>query len=104
MPWVGGMAWDTAGAWDLGDSGFHPHSDVSCLSEPARMEPMGDAGTEALLPTQVKSQLLHLCYFHQIPWAQFVFDDRRHVACNTLTDMDRRGCHPRRNQMQGGMS
>lgn len=33
--WVEGMAWDTAGAWDLGDSGFHPRSDVSCLSEPA---------------------------------------------------------------------
>lgn len=51
------------------------------------MEPMGDAGTEALLPTQVKSWLLHLCSFHQIPWAQFVFNGRRHAACNTLTDV-----------------
>jgi len=59
--WVGGMAWDTAGAWHLGDSGFHPHSDMSCLSEPAQIAPMGDPGTEVLLPTQVKSQLLHLC-------------------------------------------
>lgn len=44
-----GMAWDTAGAWDRGDSGSHPHSDMSCLSEPAQMKPMGDAGTEAPL-------------------------------------------------------
>lgn len=89
------VAWDTAGAWDLGNSGFQPRSDVSCLSEPARMEPVGDAGTEALLPTQVKSWLLHLCYFHQIPWAQFVFNDGRRVVCNMLTDVDRQGCHPR---------
>lgn len=40
----GRMAWDTAGAWDLGDSGSHPYCDVSSLSEPARMKPMGDAG------------------------------------------------------------
>lgn len=51
------------------------------------MKPMGDSGTEALLPTQVKSGLLHLSYFHQIPWAQFGFDDRRHAVCNMLTDV-----------------
>lgn len=33
--WGGRMAWDTAKAWDLVDSGSHPHSGVSNLSEPA---------------------------------------------------------------------
>ena len=50
-----GMAWDTAGAWDLGSSGFHPCSDVSCLPKPAQMELMAGIRAEALLATQVKS-------------------------------------------------
>lgn len=31
----GRMVWDAAGAWDWGNLGSNPCSDVSCLSEPA---------------------------------------------------------------------
>lgn len=98
------MAWDSTGVWDLGGSGFCPCSDTSCLSELAPVEPVGDAGAEPLLPTQVKSQLLQLCCFHHFPRAQCAVDDRRHVLGDMLADVDRRDCHPHCNQMQRGLS
>lgn len=45
MSKAGEQLWDRTGVWALGNPGFCPCSDTSCLSEPA---PVGDAGAEAL--------------------------------------------------------